>query len=265
VNIDFFQDLMQVLKDLISRESEGKEEEEGEEEGRGAEVETDVLEQRTQDGREVQHPLLCIMTAFELLTGQGQEPSLLFLIKGVVSHSFGLSLPLSGEALNIDLTDFITRLYGIILPLSLMSSIEAPLPNVLDNTAGDPKTVADLLFRALNIAFSPRAFGSSAPPPPWRSAAFAKRLLIASMHWPARTALRALEFVSGLVQRDAKLDALLRPEDRSHDGIYRPDIDDPQLCYPFGTTFWELHVLGQSHMDDRVREEAGKLATFTRS
>lgn len=57
VNIDFFKDLMKVLKELISREATGMEEE-------GAAV---------SDVNDVQHRLLCIVTAFELLSGQGKH------------------------------------------------------------------------------------------------------------------------------------------------------------------------------------------------
>ena len=56
VNIDFFKDLLKVLKGLISLE----EDESGEDESK--------------DAREIQHRLLCIVTAFELLSGQGKPP-----------------------------------------------------------------------------------------------------------------------------------------------------------------------------------------------
>jgi nucleolar complex protein 3 len=77
--------------------------------------------------------------------------------------------------------------------------------------------------------------------------------------------LRALDFVRGLIAREPKLEALLSTEDRTVDGVYRPDLNDPQLCNPFGTSFWELHILQQSHFDARVKEAARNLATCTRS
>lgn len=58
VNIDFFQDLMQVLKHLIMRESDV--------------IDSDAKESRSLDqNTDIQHRLLCIVTAFELLSGQG--------------------------------------------------------------------------------------------------------------------------------------------------------------------------------------------------
>ncbi|KAJ6547529.1 nucleolar complex-associated protein-domain-containing protein [Mycena capillaripes] len=208
VNIDFFKDLLKVLKELIAREADDEEEDEADE---------------VNTSKDVQQRLQCIVTAFELLSGQG-------------------------EALNIDLSDFISRLYALILPLSL----------------ADPGTgPADMLFRALDIVFSPRTFGAAAPP--WRAAAFAKRLLTAALHWPPAAALRALEFVGGLLAKDEKLAALLSTEERALDGAYRADVDDPQLCNPFGTCFWELVALGGQHWDPRVRAEAQKVMAFTRS
>ncbi|KAJ7097959.1 nucleolar complex-associated protein-domain-containing protein [Mycena belliarum] len=205
VNIDFFKDLLKVLKELITRDTDDEEVDE-------ADAFSDV-----------QLRLQCIVTAFELLSGQG-------------------------EALNIDLSDFIARLYALILPLSL----------------ADPGTgPADMLFRALNIVFSPRTFGAAAPP--WRAAAFAKRLLTAALHWPPAPAVRAVEFVGGLLAKDSKLAALLSTEERALDGAYRADVDDPQLCNPLGTCFWELVALGGQHWDPRVRAEARKVMAFTRS
>ncbi|KAF7304855.1 Nucleolar complex-associated protein 3 [Mycena kentingensis (nom. inval.)] len=193
VNVDFFKDLLKVLKELVVRQFD-------------------------EDDDHVQHRLQCIVTAFELLSGQG-------------------------EALNIDLTDFIAHLYALILPLSLA-----------DLDAG----LADMLFRALELVFSPRTTGGA---PTWRGAAFSKRLLTAALHWSPSSALRVLKFVQGLLARDARLMSLLSTEARALDGTYRPDVDDPQLCNALGTCFWELVALEQ-HWNSRVREEAAKLANF---
>lgn len=118
-----------------------------------------------------------------------------------------------------------------------------------------------MLFRALTIIFSPRSAGGSSIA--WRSAAFSKRLLIASLNWPPNVTLRALEFVEALLSKDQKLEALLSTEDRSADGIYLPEIDDPQLSRPFGTSFFELLFLQQHHFDSRIREAAQKLSRYT--
>ncbi|OBZ75212.1 Nucleolar complex protein 3 [Grifola frondosa] len=204
VNIDFFKDLMQ---------------------GTATETSHDASEIAM-----VQHQLLCIVTAFELLSGQG-------------------------EALDIDLSDFINRLYAIIPTLSLLPDIEAPPREAFASDLRSPKaqSTSDILFRALHLRL----------PPPWRSAAFAKRLLAASLQWPSATAVRALQLVHELLERDPKLEALLSTEERSGNGVYRADLDDPQLSNPFEASFWELHVLARAHWDRGVREEAGKLLNFS--
>lgn len=151
------------------------------------------------------------------------------------------------------------------LPVSLSLQVEAPPPSAFVSKFGNskPASIADMLFRALNIVFSPRSSGNTAIH--WRSAAFGKRLLIASLNWPPSSALRALEFVESLVAKDPKLEALLSTEDRRVDGIYLPEVDDPQLCHPFGTSLWELSLLQQHHYDGKVREAAHSLSNYTRS
>lgn len=157
------------------------------------------------------------------------------------------------------------RLYAMLPSLALLPDIESP-PNTASKSSdaiAAPKSssTADMLFRALHLAFSRRT--SAGASPSWRSAAFAKRLLAASLQWPPSTATRAIEFVGTLIERDPKLEALLSTDERSVDGVYRPELDDPQLCNPFGTNFWELHVLSASHWDARVKQSASKLLNST--
>ncbi|KAF9451062.1 nucleolar complex-associated protein 3 [Macrolepiota fuliginosa MF-IS2] len=258
VNINFFQDLMKVLKDLISLDTEDI-------------SDAEEAVEPVKDLKYTRHRLQCITTAFDLLSGQG-------------------------EALNIDLSDFITQLYGMILPLTLMNDIESTAQASLINgstahmasahstnsnskpqknnsttpsasapsqpTVAPSSPISDLLFRALQTVFSPRTGGGTSTPP-WRSAAFAKRLLTAALHWPPKSALRGLEFVRDLIAKHPKLEALLSTEDRIFDGIYRPEVDDPQLCNPYGTAFWELQTLAVSHMDPRVRAAAKSLLSYS--
>ncbi|CAE6465326.1 unnamed protein product [Rhizoctonia solani] len=226
VNVDFFKDLLQVLKELIERGSFHEEEDEDEETPHGLVQESEVLRQR----------LLCISTAFELLSGQG-------------------------EALNIDLNEFVQHLYSLIIPLSLSANIESSS----QTSAGKSihlASSADLLFRALNKVFAPRT--ASMAHPPWRIAAFAKRILTASIHFPPASSVRALEFVHALIVKHPQLDALLGSEDRAANGVYRPDVDDPQLANAFASSAWEVQLLS-SHWDEGVRTAALSIVNFVRS
>lgn len=211
------------------------------------------------EASEARHSLLCIVTAFELLTGQGEavffssDPA----CPSVPDHAC------AGEALDIDLTGFINGLYALIPSLCLISDIETPPASDFksETRIAKAQSTADLLFRALHLAFTPR--GASYITPAWRSAAFAKRLLTASLHWPYATAVRAIAFVNVLIEKDSKLEALLSTDDRSGNGLYRPDIDDPQLSNPFETSFWELFPLSQTHWNANVHAEARKLLDST--
>jgi nucleolar complex protein 3 len=163
---------------------------------------------------------------------------------------------LTGETLNIDLSDFVSRLFAMLLPLSHAFETERESLTV----ESDKSSVIDMLFHALSIIFSPKTSGARASP--LRSAAFAKRLLSVSLQWPPYAALRSLDFVSSLIAKDPKLEAMLSTEDRIFNGIYRADVDDPELCHPFESSFWELHALHQNHWDPKVRQKAKKLLEF---
>lgn len=137
----------------------------------------------------------------------------------------------------------------------------APAPTeAASSSSSSSSTTSDLLFRALNLAFAPRA-----AVPPWRAAAFAKRLLTAALHWSGADASRALDWVTKLMAREPRLEALLSTEDRTVDGVYRPDVEDPQLSNPFATSAYELHLLQTAHIDVRVREAAADLANYVRT
>lgn len=184
-------------------------------------------------------------------------------MRGRAIELFGRALTLfrTGESLNIDLDQFIQHLYGLILPLSLSSDLESsPSPT----GKGAPTHLAsssDLLYRALGKVFAPRSTSSAHPP--WRIAAFAKRLLTAATHLPPASAVRALEFVHSLFMKHPQLDALLGTDDRAASGVYRPDVEDPQLANAFASSVWELQLL-VSHWDARVRAAALTLSEFVR-
>ncbi|KZT26233.1 nucleolar complex-associated protein 3 [Neolentinus lepideus HHB14362 ss-1] len=222
VNIDFFKDLMQVLKDLVVRDTEHTEPNNYDEAG--------SVEQN------IRYRLACIITAFELLLGQG-------------------------ESLNIDLTEFNNLLYALIPVLALIADVENA-QSKSSASRSEHKSIADMFFRALDLVFSPRLTQQSSPS--WRSAAFAKRVLSSALHWPPASAARAIRFVEALIAKDTRLDYLLSTEDRTFNGIYLPDVDDPQLCNPSAVSLFELELLSQRHWDPQVREEALNLLNFIR-
>ncbi|KAK0565436.1 hypothetical protein OC844_001241 [Tilletia horrida] len=137
-----------------------------------------------------------------------------------------------GESLKLDLSDFIAHLFSLMLSLAMEPGIEdAPAVLLTEGDRGDAReavravrrdaraaksmaasSLADLLFRTLELALlKPR----TATLPPERLGSFVKRLLSCALHWPPATAVRALGIVRTLVGRDGRLEALFETEDRA--------------------------------------------------
>lgn len=239
INVDFFRDLLTVIRKIIADRKASDEEDE--------DLDPVGATQR------MRIRMLGIVTAFDLLSGQG-------------------------EALNIDLGDFVTELFGLLRPLSLDTGIEDP-PMMTEATATAaakqfltggkrvtserPPThtlsTAQLLFRCLEAIFFPRLFATTASAPPLRAAAFAKRLVECALFFPPNTGREALNFVRRLSAKEPKLANLLDTEERMFDGVYRPEMDDPQLTNPYTTSLYELDELADHHWDKKVRTETRKL------
>ncbi|PWN21611.1 NOC3p-domain-containing protein [Microstroma glucosiphilum] len=192
VNVDFFRDLLAVLR----------------------------KHEPVQD--DLRKALLCLVTAFELLSGQG-------------------------EALNIDLSDMVGHLYSVMLPLCSSPSIEE-VPIVVGQsiaqTTGNSSS-PNLLLRAVDLCLlRPRL----SELPSERSAAFVKRMLVCALYTPANTALRLLGVVRSMIGKDPKLEALLDTEDRAKNGRYDPLGEDVEAARPLGAgeVAWELHLLAQN-------------------
>ncbi|GAA6003789.1 hypothetical protein JCM10207_003600 [Rhodosporidiobolus poonsookiae] len=240
VNIDFFRDLLEVLKGHILKGTSGADDEEGDDEDEGDDIAIDTLSTNTKRN-EMREKLLCIVTAFELLQGQG-------------------------ESLNIDLGDFVSALYALILPLSLSETLEEA-PYLARSTISTHRathklaqTEADLLFRALSSVF----LVARSLPSPIRTLAFSKRLLSASLNWPPTSQLRTLGFLRSLLLREPKLEAMLETGDRRIDGRWRGEVDEAERAQPESTCWWELGMVYRQHPDPKVREEAKKLANWER-
>ncbi|BGP17771.1 hypothetical protein JCM10213v2_005813 [Rhodosporidiobolus nylandii] len=237
VNIDFFRDLLEVLKGHIHKGTEAAPEEEADDDDEVLGIDALSTSTKRNDTRE---KLLCVVTAFELLQGQG-------------------------ESLNIDLGDFVSALYALILPLSISPTFEeAPYlarSNISEhrNTHKLAQTEADLLFRALSAVF----LVSRSLPSPIRTMAFSKRLLSASLQWSPTSQLRTLGFLRSLLIREPKLEAMLETSDRRVDGRWRGEVDEPERAQPESTCWWELGLFRQ-HPDPKVKEEARKLANWQR-
>lgn len=220
----------------------------------GAEVieEEEEIRDTVGDSERIRTRLLGIATAFEILSGQG-------------------------EALNIDLSDFINALFGLLRPLSLDTGVDDPITytqlaktffgrpsrfRLLVPGRLPPKTTplsslptSQILLRCLHSVF----FSRHATNPPWRTAAFVKRLTECSLFFPPAFAKAILELVATLLSRDAKLEGMLDTEERTYDGTYKPELDDPQLVNPFATSLYEVLLIEGKYWEKHVKEEGRKL------
>ncbi|KAJ1906253.1 hypothetical protein IWQ60_012127 [Tieghemiomyces parasiticus] len=220
ISIEFFTDLLAVLKSIMS----------GRHQYQVTAGAPDLDEEEMQARVSTRVTLLCVTTAFQLLSGQG-------------------------EALEIDLKDFYTALYQILPRLTAHPHLERA-NSQLGTTAileARVDSESDLMLKALEILFFKRG-----KVPVTRAAAFAKRLVSAALHFPPRVAVRCITLVRMMLMKYPRLDQLLTTEETLSSGVYLRDLDDPELCNPFATNLWEVHVLAR-HYHPHVRREVGAL------
>lgn len=233
INQDFFGDLLEALKDLI------------------AHADTLLDPSSSSDDPAPSDPtpnpmrssLLCINTAFALLSGQDAARS--------------------ASSLNLDLTFFTTHLYRSLHPLSLSPDLElsSKTPRLAipgDHLSLPPATINHttttvLLVRALTAALTPRAT------PPLRLAAFTKQLLTCALHLPEKSATAVLSLVAVLARTHArKIRPLWHSEERKGDGVFDPVRPDVEGCNPFAASVWEGELL-RCHFCPDVRDRVGAL------
>lgn len=258
INQDFFGDLLEVLKDLITHPTmDSIHDERNPDEEEAAEV--DEADTADDDDETVltsvppadattRSSLLCIVTAFALLEGQDA------------------SRAASSAALNLDLTFFTTHLYQSLSTLCL-SPIFSPVfsPNPPPTTRPSPTpphpppakvnlfTPPTLLLRALSAILSPRTT------PPVRLAAFTKQLTTCALHLPEKPATALLALLARVGRTHGRRVARLWDSDaRKSDGAFDPLGADPDASNPLATTVWEGELL-KWHFSPKVRDSYAAL------
>ncbi|KAI9803316.1 MAG: hypothetical protein M1825_002107 [Sarcosagium campestre] len=262
INQDFFADLLETLKDIISR----------------TEALFDSLNDFTsEDGPNATTPiatasptqararnpkrevLLCTITAFALLQGQTAR-----------------SAP---STLHLDLNAFISSLYRTLYPLSLDPELESHSTSTSTTTHNasfssassrstpttTPTTTAALLIRSLSATLLPPTTVRSAVPPV-RLAAFTKQLLTASLQLPERSCAAMLALLNKVAHTHARrIAALWNTEERRGDGIFQPLRADVEASNPFAATVWEGELLRRHYCPkvrmgvQRLEDEVGKV------
>ena len=225
VNSEFFGDLLEVLRELILERHVWS-----------IDGELKFKESMTREA------LLCIVTAFTLLSGQ------------------------LGESMNLDLSFFINHFYSALYSLSLNPDLEFShktlrLDDPLKKAAAGPEigefkrkvnisTEMEMVVKAIEfIFFRQRQVGKL------RVEAFAKRLMIASLHMPERSAIAALRILDKMTKKFPTLSALFATDDRVANGIYRMEVDQPEHSNPEAATIWETVFL-EKHYASSVSKAA---------
>ncbi|KAJ1721728.1 hypothetical protein LPJ53_003799 [Coemansia erecta] len=271
IGVEFFVDLFALLK-RIMRGQHGV--------GIGAEeAEDTVVAARVS----LRSALLCTLTALHILCGQGEALNLDardFFVQ-VYALLPALAAAAHIEATRVAASSDATRYTAYQSPAAVAAANaqrrhhhhhsarrpgELPDSDVLPAEATDEsawedtvRSEADLLFECLELLFLGRTKVSSLT----RVAAFAKRLCLCALHWPAQTSVRAIEFVHRLYAKYPGIERMFAADGQGA-GVYLREIDDPDMCNPFAACLWELHWL-QIHHSNEVQGAARRLLEFARA
>ncbi|KAL9001565.1 MAG: hypothetical protein Q9169_000140 [Polycauliona sp. 2 TL-2023] len=241
INQDFFGDLLETLKDLISSVSF-----EEDALGRAGNEAPDAVEKSTSHQDPFRAALLCTTTAFTLLEGQDAARSASALHLDLSFFTTHLYKTLHSFAMNPDV-ELSSKSLRLPDPHDPMSS-QAPSRPITTNNRVNLKTPSVLLLRALSSILLPRSV------PPLRVAAFVKQLYICSLQLPEKSAQAMLGLLHQIVKvHGRKVAALWNTEERKGDGVFDALRGDVEGSNPFASTVWEGELLG-CHYVPAVRE-----------
>ena len=232
INQDFFGDLLEVLKELVSRSAVPNDS-----------IEHDQANADPQSAGTVnhRHSLLCCVTAFALLEGQ--------------------DVAKAADSLHLDLTFFTAHLYRSLHALAMIPDLELsskslrltdPEDLVAASKSSSPKvnvrTTSALLLRCLSASLMPRNVS------PVRLAAFTHRLMEITMHLPERSAVGILALLVQVSKvQGRKITSLWNSEERRGDGTFTAEAANVEASNPFAGTMWSGEIL-RLHYAARVKD-----------
>lgn len=241
INQDFFGDILEALRDIISTAEVFAAAAVSDDEDEGAEGSDD--DDEIPERNLTRESLLCVITAFALLEGQDAAKF--------------------ASAQKLDLSFFITHLYRTLHPVSLNPDIELgskslhlPDPNAPESRIPPNKinvqTTIVLLIRSLSSVLLPAA--SLRAVPPLRVVAFAKQLMTISLHLPEKSCTAMLGLLNRITRSHGKKVApLWNTEERRGDGVFDALKGEVEGSNAFAGTVWEGELL-KKHFAPSVRE-----------
>lgn len=242
INQEFFGDLLEALKDIVSQafaaESEVLDAEDNEETA----VELQATRNMTRES------LLSTQTAFTLLSGQDVSKS--------------------ASALHLDLSFFTSHIYKTLYELSLDADIEFgprslrlsdPHTSSADNPArqSPSKVNVSTPMLLLNRVLTSILLTPSAPPPTTTAIAFYKRLLTTSLQLPEKSSLALLSLMTKVAHRHGhKIEALWYSDERKGDGNFHGESEsiEGSNALALGSGVWEAELL-RHHFSPQVKKE----------
>lgn len=241
INQDFFGDLLEALKDIISQADSSYSLENDE---------SATADDENTTRNKTRETLLSAQTAFTLLSGQ--------------------DISKSASALHLDLSFFTSYIYRALYPLALDADIELgpksvhlPDPHSSNSSSTAPQnriniaTPTLLLVRVLtSILLVP-----SSPPPTLTAASFFKRILTASLHLPEKSVCALLTLMNKVADKHGrKVESLWYSDERKGDGIFQGASDgiEGTNVLAVGSGVWEGELL-RHHYCPQVREDVRAL------
>ncbi|XP_054260886.1 nucleolar complex protein 3 homolog [Macrosteles quadrilineatus] len=149
-----------------------------------------------------------------------------------------------GEVLNIDPSRFYTHLYN----------------NLFYINAGKTHEDVKIVLRILEIVLIQRRKKITHQ----RLLAFTKRLSILGTQLLHNGCLGALAIVRRVMQLGMGVDVLLDVDPTLGQGVYNPELEEPEHCNPASTALWELSLL-QRHYHPTVRNLAQHIVSSENS
>ncbi|PLW14225.1 hypothetical protein PCASD_19774 [Puccinia coronata f. sp. avenae] len=236
VNIDFFRDLLEVLRKHINGTAFHQTEQDPSD---PKSEEQPDHHPKKYNRHEYRDKLLCIVTALELLSGQG-------------------------EALNLDLTEIVNSFYGLLFDISTLikleedevgdrkQKVEIEVKNKNQNAKSSERNLrsstSEMVIKVLDLIF----FNRSDPPTPTRAMLFTKRLLTISLTCSEpKLVLKLLKFLSKLTTRQPVIKNLFKICPAT-DHARRDPLEQDELDSSVDQLGWELFLL-RNHWDHRVQ------------
>lgn len=228
INIEFFQDILSILKRIAHDQSKS------------------YVESGTGLLRDSLH---CLIAAFQLLTGQGE--------------ALNIDLKEFCDGLYAGIPRLVTdktppNLALLPMPMSeildvtktIWDDVDQPADTTVHAKRKHDRTEMELVLLGFELLFMRRK-----QMPLDRVASFMKRLVMVSLQLEVNEMLACLAMVRALLVKYPKLCHLLDPEARVGTGVYLPFLDDPDLTNVWASTLWELSVL-LNHYHPTVRDYA---------